>query len=301
MKAVALLLIALVAVSADASKLKAKLAAKYQPYDGTYDQQQYAPQGNYYDSAPQFREEPVAQEQQQEEQAAQEQGEENAAALKPAIIEGGAEPQQGEPTLLPPEPVLSKPKGEENTEEDDAAVEETDPEVLKLNTALEAVKEDIITTSHQIGDERKWVAAVMKIVSTYEEKVKRVQEHILMLRQEMTKLYKKKKQIENLKLQRALEAKLREANEELSTLQNSLKHVQEKHEELDKSHMDLRSTIADINKQLATLKGEDPAKAAQEEKAEIKEAVEADQLEEASTREAAELMADGEKADTFLA
>jgi predicted nucleic acid-binding Zn-ribbon protein len=309
MKAFALLIIALVALEgASAAGLKARLASKYQPYAGAYDQQ-YAPQDSYYGND-QFREEPVPAPEEQSpvedpaaaEQAAEQQGEENASALKPAIIEG-AEPSAAEPTLLPPEPVLSKPKGEseEGSEDADASAEETDPEVVKLNTALEAVKEDIISTSKQIADERKWVAAVLKITSSYEEKVKRVQEHVLMLRQEMTKLFKKKKQIENLKLQRALEAKLREANEELSTLQNSLKHVQEKHEELDKSHMDLRSTIADINKQLATLKGEDPAKAEEDEKNEVKEAVEADELEEASTREAAELMADEEKKETFLA
>jgi len=101
------------------------------------------------------------------------------------------------------------------------------------------------------------VKAVTKITASYEEKVKRVEEHIIVLRKEQKKLFTKKKQIENLKLQRRLEAKLRDANDELTALQESLKHVQIKNEELNKSHMDLRATIINIENQLAKLKGED--------------------------------------------
>jgi len=87
--------------------------------------------------------------------------------------------------------------------------------------------------------------------------VKRVESHIIVLRKEQKRLFIKKKQIENLKLQRRLEAKLRDANDELAALQESLKHVQIKNEELNKSHMDLRATIINIENQLAKLKGED--------------------------------------------
>jgi len=286
MKAVLLVCLCLIAATS-ATSLKTRLAAKYSPYEATY-----APA----DSSYRFQQEEPAQEQQQVEEPVPEP---ESPAMRPAIVEG-AEQQQAEPTILPPEPTLTKPGGEEEQEEE-APEESEDPELVKLNTALEAVKEDILSTSKQIADERKWVAAVLKIVTSYEEKTKRVQEHILLLRQEMTKLYTKKKQIENLKLQRALEAKLREANEELSTLQTSLEHVETKHTELDKSHVDLRATISKINEQLAVLKGETPKKAEEEEKEEVKEAVEADQLEEANSREAAELTAEGEKQDTFLA
>jgi len=135
--------------------------------------------------------------------------------------------------------------------------EEADPEMVKLDSALEAVKEDIMTNSKKIADEKKWVKAVTKITASYEEKVKRVEEHIIVLRKEQKKLYTKKKQVENLKLQRRLEAKLRDANDELTALQTSLKSVQVKNEELNKSHMDLRATIINIENQLAKLKGED--------------------------------------------
>jgi len=131
-----------------------------------------------------------------------------------------------------------------------------DPEMAKLNLALDAVKEDILSTNKQITDERKWVIAVAKIIASYNDKMKRVEAHIIALRKEMKALYRKKKQIENLKLQKALEAKLREARDELATLTNSLKHVAVKQGELNRSGADLRQTIAGIQSQLAKLRGQ---------------------------------------------
>jgi len=131
-----------------------------------------------------------------------------------------------------------------------------DPEMGKLNLALAAVKEDILSTNKQITDERKWVIAVAKIIASYNDKMKRVEAHIIALRKEMKALYRKKKQIENLKLQKALEAKLKEARDELSVLTNSLKHVAVKQGQLNRSGMDLRQTIAGIQAQLAKLRGQ---------------------------------------------
>jgi len=131
-----------------------------------------------------------------------------------------------------------------------------DPEMAKLNLALAAVKEDILSTNKQITDERKWVIAVAKIIASYNDKMKRVESHIVALRKEMKALYRKKKQIENLKLQKALEAKLKEAREELSVLTNSLKHVAVKQGQLNRSGADLRQTIAGIQSQLAKLRGQ---------------------------------------------
>jgi len=126
----------------------------------------------------------------------------------------------------------------------------------KLNLALAAVKEDILATNKQITDERKWVIAVAKIIASYNDKMKRVEAHIIALRKEMKQLYKKKKQIENLKLQKALESKLKEARDELATLTSSLKHVAVKQGELNRSGADLRATIAGIQAQLAKLRGQ---------------------------------------------
>jgi len=134
-------------------------------------------------------------------------------------------------------------------------LEDEDPEMAKLKAALEAVKEDIVANSKQISDERKWVSAVRKIVLSYEDKMKRVNDHILALRKEQKVLFDKKKQIENLRLQRRLTAKLKKASEELKTLQYSLDHVQQKSHELNAEHANLQSTIAKIESQLIKLKG----------------------------------------------
>jgi len=134
-------------------------------------------------------------------------------------------------------------------------MEDSDPEMQKLKQALEAVKEDIVANSKQISDERKWVAAVRKIVLSYEDKMKRVNDHILALRKEQKVLFDKKKQIENLRLQRKLQAKLKKAAEELKTLQYSLDHVQQKSHELNSEHANLQSTISKIEQQLMKLKG----------------------------------------------
>jgi len=131
-----------------------------------------------------------------------------------------------------------------------------DPEMAKLNLALDAVKQDILATNKQINDERRWSIAVHKIVTSYKGKLARVDAHIIALRKEMKALYRKKKQIENLKLQRALETKLKEARAELSLLTTSLKHVAVKQGQLNRSGADLRATIAGIQGQLAKLRGQ---------------------------------------------
>jgi len=210
--------------------------------------------------------------------------------MTPALVQN-PNPSGEQGVALPPEPTLA-PVGhsdDQPADDEDAAAEETDPEILKLNAALEAVKEDIISNSKQIGEERMWVAAVVKITSSYEEKVQRVRDHIIELRKEMKKLYEKKKQIENLKLQRALEKKLKEAQDELTSLQDSLNSVQEKNAELHKSHEDLQTTIASIEAQLAKLKGEDPAAADDAEKQEVDEDNEEDKLEDSSNDSTAAL------------
>jgi len=188
-------------------------------------------------------------------------------ALKAPIIVGASQQKEG------PQPVRIPTRDEQNAIQAQQA-EEADPEMVKLDSALEAVKEDIMINSKKIADEKKWVKAVTKITASYEEKVKRVEEHIISLRREQKLLFKKKKQLENLKLQRRLEAKLRDANDELSALQESLKHVVLKNEELNKSHMELRATIINIENQLAKLKGED-AKLKEGEGEEVKSEVQA--------------------------
>jgi len=204
-----------------------------------------------YERLARFREDPVIPEQQQDSPVV-----ESALPPEPAAAEPQQQVVQVEGLKSGPQPVRV-PTQEEQDAVQAAQAEENDPEMVKLESAYEAVKEDLLTNSKKITDEKKWVEAVTKITASYEEKVKRVEAHIIILRKEQKRLFIKKKQIENLKLQRRLEAKLRDANDELAALQESLKHVQIKNEELNKSHMDLRATIINIENQLAKLKGED--------------------------------------------
>jgi len=243
----------------------------------------YLEQGSQQQQQPRFREEPTPA------TAPAEQAPEAPAAvdsvLPPEPAAASPSPPTEQPVLKTPIIIGSHPQKEGPqpvqipTREEQEAVqaqqaEEADPEMVKLDSALEAVKEDIMVNSKKIADEKKWVKAVTKITASYEEKVKRVEEHIIVLRKEQKKLFTKKKQLENLKLQRRLEAKLREANEELTALQESLKHVVMKNEELNKSHMELRATIINIENQLAKLKGED-AKLKEGEGEEVKSEVQA--------------------------
>jgi len=163
----------------------------------------------------------------------------------------------GSPLQMPPMPLLSRissivpEPGAQNDEDADAAM-------IKLNQALEAVKEDIMGNNKQINDENKWMEAVQKIQEAYSEKMQRVTDHVRLLRHDQRGLFEKKKQIENLKLQHRLEKKLTEAKEEMSALRATLEKVQVKSHELHTSHSSLQKTIIDIQGQLDKLQGQAP-------------------------------------------
>jgi len=126
----------------------------------------------------------------------------------------------------------------------------------KLDVALAAIKQDILVRNRQINDEKAWVSQVRKIVEQYNKKVKRVLSDIQKTKQEVKVLFRKKKQIENLKIQRALEAKLKDATSDLGTLKSALQHVQTKASEFAKTKREIKKTIISIHTQLAKLKGE---------------------------------------------
>jgi len=194
-------------------------------------------------------------EEEAEDEDEEEEEEEEEADEETSFLEAAAESESDISPVIAPAPRAFKFHPERIVEAQTTNKFE-DPEMGKLNLALAAVKEDILSTNKQIIDERKWVIAVAKIIASYNDKMKRVEAHIIALRKEMKQLYKKKKQIENLKLQKALEAKLKEARDELATLTSSLKHVGSKQAELNRSGSDLRATIAGIQAQLAKLRGQ---------------------------------------------
>jgi len=131
----------------------------------------------------------------------------------------------------------------------------------KLDLALDAVSEDIIAKSKQISEENKWVTDVKTILQTYNTKVLRVDSNINKLRHQVKDLYQKKKQIENLKLQKILQLKLADAHDDLSKMQSALLHVKSKASEILQSKEDIQKTINGIESELTELKGDDKDKA----------------------------------------
>lgn len=128
----------------------------------------------------------------------------------------------------------------------------------KLDIALAAIKQDIMVRNRQLEEEKNWVGEVHKITEQYNKKVHRVEADIVKTRNEVKALFKKKKQVENLKIQRALEAKLKDATSDLSTLQQALHHVKSKSQEFEKTKDEIKKTIYGIHTQLSKLKGEKP-------------------------------------------
>jgi chromosome segregation ATPase len=128
----------------------------------------------------------------------------------------------------------------------------------KLDVALSAIKQDIMVRNRQLEEEKNWVGEVRKITEQYNKKVHRVEADIVKTRNEVKALFKKKKQVENLKIQRALESKLKDATSDLSTLQQALHHVKSKSQEFEKTKQEIKKTIYGIHTQLAKLKGEKP-------------------------------------------
>jgi chromosome segregation ATPase len=156
-----------------------------------------------------------------------------------ALIQTGVEAERGPTGRRPTLPANKQPKD-------------------KLDVALAAIKQDIMVRNRQLEEEKKWVAEVRKVIEQYNKKVNRVTTDIKKTRSEVRELFKKKKQIENLKIQRQLESKLKDATSDLATLQQALHHVKSKASEFDKTKQEIKKTIYNIHTQLAKLKGEKP-------------------------------------------
>ena len=133
----------------------------------------------------------------------------------------------------------------------------------KLDAALQALGEDIIAKSKQIKNEETWVGEVKKIIKLYGSKLKRVVTNVKTLREEVRKLYIKKRQIQNLKIQRALEKRMEEATADLTTLDSKLDLVKTRATEFSRTRKGITTTIDQLKGKLNELKGvKAPAKPA---------------------------------------
>jgi len=129
----------------------------------------------------------------------------------------------------------------------------------KLDAALNALGEDIIAKSKQIKNEETWVEEVKKIIKLYTKKLKRVVVNVKTLREEVRKLYIKKRQIQNLKIQRALERRMEEAKADLGTLDSKLTLVKTRADEFARTRKGITTTINKLQGKLAELKGKPAA------------------------------------------
>lgn len=134
----------------------------------------------------------------------------------------------------------------------DPNVDDKDRELMD---ALQAVKDQIVAKANQIKAEKRWVKEVTSIIEAYVKKTRRVNGNIRLLQKDVKEYFRKKKQIENMLLQRKLEKKLDEANRDLGTLQSAIRNVKTKEDAFNKSKQDIRSTIGALETELAKLRG----------------------------------------------
>eukprot|EP01006_Ploeotia_vitrea_P003663 TRINITY_DN113018_c0_g1_i1.p1 TRINITY_DN113018_c0_g1~~TRINITY_DN113018_c0_g1_i1.p1 ORF type:complete len:276 (+),score=150.92 TRINITY_DN113018_c0_g1_i1:45-830(+) len=131
----------------------------------------------------------------------------------------------------------------------------------ELQEALQTVKDQIVAKATQIKSEKAWVKQVVGIIEAYALKVRRVNQSIRSLQENVKELYKNKKQIENMILQRKLQKRLSLATKDLDTLQNALQHLQKKRVSFTQSGSSLKNTIGEIQAELQRLRSEHPAPA----------------------------------------
>jgi len=132
----------------------------------------------------------------------------------------------------------------------------------KLDAALQALGEDIIAKSKQIKNEETWVTEVKKIVTLYTKKLTHVVNNVKNLRGEVRKLYIKKRQIQNLKIQTALSARMKEAEADLKNLDSKLSLVKSRANDFARTRGGITKTINMLKSKLNELKGVPKAKKA---------------------------------------
>jgi len=125
----------------------------------------------------------------------------------------------------------------------------------ELAEALQTVKDQIVAKANEIKSEKKWVREVTKIIEAYVKKTRRVNASIRKLQKEIKGLFRKKKQIENMIVQRKLEKKLKVALADMNTINLALKNVKIKQAAFNKSKASIKATIGAMETALKKLRG----------------------------------------------
>lgn len=135
------------------------------------------------------------------------------------------------------------------------AVDDDGNKDQELAEALQTVKDQIVAKANEIKAEKKWVREVTKIIEAYVKKTRRVNANIRQLQKDVKVLFRKKKQIENMIVQRKLEKKLKVAVADMNTINLALKNVKIKENAFTKSKNSIKATIGAMETALKKLRG----------------------------------------------
>jgi len=124
---------------------------------------------------------------------------------------------------------------------------------------MEVIKKSLMVNNRNIAQESKWIDQVELIQKQYAIKVKKVKEHIADERKAIKELLRQRRIILNEKKQKELEAKLKMATTELTSLTDALQQVQKKEKELGAGKGQLGSKIKLIVGDLQKLRTDNEA------------------------------------------
>lgn len=132
---------------------------------------------------------------------------------------------------------------------------ESKSEQESLVNALSQLNVDISGASQTVISEDHWIQDVEKVLSQYQKKTANVKSDITEQRNNIKKMLRTKRKVENLILQKQLQDKLNEATQDLTTLNSAIGKVKSKEESFTRSSGDVQATISSIKAQLSKLQG----------------------------------------------
>jgi hypothetical protein len=203
----------------------------------------------------------------------------NAAEQPPAAVQPLAEPQIMDPMgaqqaapdaaypeeegpkpmaipNAPPSPSLAPDENVKNPADfQTPSFEETDAKSRRINEALDAIKNSLVSDGQEYSREKTWAEMVEKMVTEYQTKDQNVRAHMDTLRTKMKQLLTKKRQIENVQSQMMVKAKLQDALSDKETLQEALDTVKAQSETFSSRKKEIADMIDRLNGQLSSLKG----------------------------------------------
>jgi len=136
----------------------------------------------------------------------------------------------------------------------------TKPKPDKLSVALGAVKEEIMVRAKELHLEKDWSKKVAGLIDQYQQKLLKVNNNIVALRAQTKALLRKKKQIQNVQVQRKLRYKLKLAQSDLNRLQKQMEHIAGKENEFADTERNLKNTMNALKNSLLKLRGQEPKK-----------------------------------------